>query len=56
MIMIQANVVVEYFIKGGPIMWPILLLLFMAVAVIADRVIWWVRFHRCLQELSLIHI
>ncbi|MFM2296399.1 MAG: hypothetical protein RL117_106 [Verrucomicrobiota bacterium] len=50
MIMIQANVVVEYFIKGGPIMWPILLLLFMAVAVIADRVIWWVRFHRCLQE------
>jgi biopolymer transport protein ExbB len=44
--MIQANVVVEYFIKGGPIMWPILLLLFMAVSVIADRVIWWMRFHR----------
>jgi biopolymer transport protein ExbB len=49
MIMIFANVVVEYFIKGGPIMWPILVLLFMAVCVIADRVIWWTRFHRAHQ-------
>lgn len=44
--MIVANVVVEYIIKGGPIMWPILLLLFLAVCVIADRVIWWVSFQK----------
>lgn len=38
---IFANVVVETFIHGGPIMWPILLAAIAAVSVIAERMIWW---------------
>lgn len=38
-----ANIVVEYFIKGGPIMWPILVTALVAVAVIGERIIWWTR-------------
>ena len=38
-----ANIVVEYFIKGGPIMWPILVTAIVAVAVIGERIIWWTR-------------
>jgi biopolymer transport protein ExbB len=41
--MILSHILVEYFEKGGPIMWPMALLLFLAVCVILDRVIWWVR-------------
>lgn len=35
------NVVVDYFIKGGPIMWPILVALLAAMAVVAERCFWW---------------
>jgi biopolymer transport protein ExbB len=38
-----ANIVVEYFIKGGPIMWPILATAMVAVAVVGERIFWWVR-------------
>lgn len=38
-----AHILVEFFEKGGPIMWPMALLLFLAVCVIFDRVIWWMR-------------
>ncbi len=37
-----ANTVVELFIKGGPIMWPILIVVLVAVAVVGERIIWWV--------------
>ena len=41
--MIFANIIVDYFGAGGPIMWPILLAAIVAVAVVAERVVWWTR-------------
>lgn len=36
-----ANLVVDFFVKGGPIMWPILAVALMAVCVIVERAFWW---------------
>ena len=36
-----ANIVVDYFLEGGPIMWPILLALLAAIAVVLERSLWW---------------
>jgi biopolymer transport protein ExbB len=38
-----ANIIVEFFFKGGPVMWPILICAFVAVAVVGERTIWWWR-------------
>jgi biopolymer transport protein ExbB len=38
-----ANIVFQFFIKGGPIMWPILACALVAVAVVGERTFWWVR-------------
>jgi biopolymer transport protein ExbB len=38
-----ANIVVEFFSKGGPVMWPILISAFVAVAVVGERAFWWMR-------------
>lgn len=38
-----ANVVIHYFEAGGPIMWPILIAAIMAVAVVGERLFWWIR-------------
>jgi biopolymer transport protein ExbB len=38
-----ANIVLEFFLKGGPVMWPILVCAFVAVAVVGERAFWWVR-------------
>ena len=35
------NLVVQYFIKGGWVMWPILMTSLVCVAVIFERAIWW---------------
>jgi biopolymer transport protein ExbB len=39
----MANIVVEYFGKGGPVMWPILFAALVAVAVVGERAFWWMR-------------
>lgn len=36
-----ANVVLDVFIKGGPVMWPIVLCLVAALVVAVERGIWW---------------
>ncbi|MBM3879143.1 MAG: MotA/TolQ/ExbB proton channel family protein [Verrucomicrobia bacterium] len=38
-----ANIVITYFKKGGPIMWPILIVFIVAVCVVGERTIWWLR-------------
>jgi biopolymer transport protein ExbB len=38
-----ANIVLEYFLRGGPVMWPILISAFVAVAVVGERAFWWLR-------------
>ena len=38
-----ANIVVQFFLKGGPIMWPILICSFVTIAVVGERFFWWMR-------------
>lgn len=47
-----ANVVVETFIKGGWVMWPILASFFLSLCVLLDRVIWWLQYRRKLRPAS----
>lgn len=36
-----ANIVVTFFLKGGPVMWPILMCAVAAIAVVSERAFWW---------------
>jgi biopolymer transport protein ExbB len=36
-----ANIIFQFFSKGGPIMWPILVSALVAVAVVGERAFWW---------------
>jgi len=38
-----SNIVVQFILKGGPVMWPILACAFVAVAVVGERIFWWAR-------------
>lgn len=38
---ILANALIELFHEGGPIMWPISIVMFMAIAVVVERSCWW---------------
>lgn len=38
-----ANIVLEFFLRGGPVMWPILVCALIAVAVVGERAFWWAR-------------
>ncbi len=44
-----SNIVVETFIEGGWVMWPILATFFLGLCAILDRVIWWLRLQSLLQ-------
>jgi len=41
--MYTANIAIELFVKGGPVMYPIVLVCITAIAVIAERAFWWLR-------------
>jgi len=38
-----SNIAVQFLMKGGPVMWPILICALVAVAVVGERIFWWVR-------------
>lgn len=38
-----ANIVVQFFEAGGPIMWPILISAVVTIAVVGERIFWWWR-------------
>ncbi|MCC6232765.1 MAG: MotA/TolQ/ExbB proton channel family protein [Verrucomicrobiales bacterium] len=38
---VLANVVVDFFLRGGPVMWPILVCLMAAATVVIERATWW---------------
>ncbi|HUB23888.1 MAG TPA: MotA/TolQ/ExbB proton channel family protein [Tepidisphaeraceae bacterium] len=45
---ILANVVLDYFLRGGPVMWPMLVAFLTALTVVIERAIWWIALrHRC---------
>jgi biopolymer transport protein ExbB len=37
------NIVFQFFLKGGPVMWPMLACALVAVAVVGERTVWWWR-------------
>src|SRR5690348_14893221 len=41
-----ANIVVDVFLRGGPVMWPILFCLLAALAVAVERSLWWWSLNR----------
>ncbi len=41
-----ANIVFDTFLHGGLIMWPLLFLSLLAVAVISERIVWWIAARR----------
>ena len=41
--MMLANILIDYFRQGGPVMWPILITGLVAVAVVGERTFWWIR-------------
>lgn len=47
--MLSANVVIETFARGGWVMWPVTLVFFLALCVLLDRVVWWLRFKSALR-------
>jgi len=45
-----ANIIVDYFQEGGPIMWPILLAFLVAMTIIIERVLWWWALRRRIRS------
>lgn len=51
--MILGNVVIDTFIQGGPIMWPILLTSLVAVTIVSERALWWYQLSKKSQPKKL---
>ena len=51
---ILANIVVDYFLKGGPIMWPILATFLVAMTVVIQRSLWWLSLRRRTHSAALV--
>jgi biopolymer transport protein ExbB len=47
---VLANALVDAFLKGGPVMWPLLAALLAALTVVCDRAIWWLNLRRRVQS------
>jgi biopolymer transport protein ExbB len=43
MTLMLANFIVDKFLQGGPVMWPILISALVAIAVVGERAFWWWR-------------
>lgn len=43
---VLSNIVVDYFLKGGPIMWPILLAFLAGMTAVVLRSLWWIDLKR----------
>lgn len=52
---ILSNIIVQYFINGGPIMWPILLAFLAGVTVVVQRSLWWWTLQRRVHSANLHH-
>lgn len=50
---IFGNIVVDFFVRGGPIMWPILVALLAALVVVVERSLWWFSLQRRTQSAEL---
>ena len=48
-----ANVAVDWFLKGGPVMGPILLCLIAALVVVIERALWWWQLRQRCDEVAL---
>lgn len=48
------NIVVDTFLHGGLVMWPLLVLSLFAFAVVAERVVWWLGWQRARNQPLLI--
>jgi biopolymer transport protein ExbB len=51
---ILANIIVDYFLKGGPIMWPILAAFLVAMTVVFERSLWWLILRQRTHSAALI--
>lgn len=47
---VLGNIAIDFFIKGGPIMWPILFCLICALIVVIERLAWWAEYSRRSSE------
>lgn len=45
-----SNIIVDYFLKGGPIMWPILLAFLAGMTAVIQRSLWWLDLKRRLHS------
>lgn len=41
-----SNLIFDLFLRGGPVMWPLLFALLATLVVIAERSLWWLGLHR----------